>query len=239
MTRSNRERIGGASVHARGTEALRIARAPLRSEVRRVLLERILDGSIAPGASVNESELSVALGVSRTPLREALLGLEREGFLTSEAGRGFSVLPLTVRDAEELYPLLWTLEGAALAASGAFDRERLVELRAVNAELKKAERDPGDALRLDRLWHDTLLQGCDNTRLLTLIDTLKDQAWRYETAYMQCSGRVILSTRQHEAVVKALETNDRRAACEELEKNWRVSLKFLVPWLGSRSGGNP
>ena len=184
---------------------------------------------------MNESELAVALGVSRTPLREALLGLEREGFLTSEAGRGFFVLPLTVRDAEELYPILWTLEGAALEAAGAFDENRLSELRAVNAELKRAEREPGEALRLDREWHDVLLGGCDNARLLALIAILKDQACRYETAYMQCSGRVILSTGQHEAVVKALEAGDSRAARVELERNWRVSLEFLVPWLGKRS----
>jgi len=238
VTRSNR-RIAGASVHVRETDVLKISRAPLRSEVRRVLLDRILDGSMAPGTSVNESELAVALGVSRTPLREALLGLEREGFLTSETGRGFFVLPLTVRDAEELYPLLWTLEGAALAASGTFDRERLSELRAVNAELKKAERDSGEALRLDRRWHEILLQGYDNTRILTLIASLKDQAGRYEAAYMQCSGRVILSTRQHEAIVTALEADDRRAACDGLKENWRVSLEFLVPWLQKRTGGNP
>lgn len=217
---------------------LKISRAPLRREIRRVLLERILNGSIAPGTSVNETEVALALGVSRTPLREALLGLEREGFLTSETGRGFFVLPLTRRDAEELYPILWTLEAAALDASGAFDRTRLSELRAVNAELKKAERDTGEALRLDRQWHDVLLQGCDNARLLTLIDTLKDQALRYETAYMQCSGRVIVSTRQHESIVKALEAGDRRAARKGLEQNWRVSLEFLVPWLGRRSGGS-
>lgn len=238
MTRSSRQRIGGASVQTRASEAPRISRAPLRSEIRRVLLERILDGAIAPGASMNESELALALGVSRTPLREALLGLEREGFLTSETGRGFFVVPLTVRDAQDLYSLLWTLEGAALAASSTFDRERLSELRAVNAELKQAERDPGEALRLDRRWHDTLLRGCVNARVLTLINTLKDQAQRYETAYMQCSGRIILSTRQHEAIVKALEAGDRRTACEELEKNWRVSLEFLVPWLQSRPGSS-
>ncbi|HEU5311598.1 MAG TPA: GntR family transcriptional regulator [Candidatus Eisenbacteria bacterium] len=236
MSRATPKRIRRVSAAPRAPESLQISRAPLRSEVRRVLLEHILDGSIAPGTSVNESELALALGVSRTPLREALLGLEREGFLMSETGRGFFVLPLTLRDAEELYPILWTLEGEALAASGPYDAKRLAELRAVNDELKKAEHDAVEALRLDRRWHDVLLRGCDNARLLALIDVLKDQARRYEAAYMQCSGRVILSTRQHEAIVKALEAGDARAAREELEQNWRVSLEFLVPWLGTRSG---
>ena len=218
---------------------LRISRAPLRSEIRRVVLDRILDGSIAPGTSINESELSGSLGVSRTPLREALLGLEREGFLTTEARRGFFVLPLTLRDAEELYPILWTLEAAALAASTTLPRERIVELRAINQELKRAGKNPVEALRLDRLWHDTLLRECGNARLLALIEILKDQASRYELAYMQGSGRVILSAEQHEDIVRALEKGEIAAARSELERNWRVSLEFLTPWLGKRGASRP
>lgn len=215
--------------------SLRIARAPLRSEIRRVLLERILLGSIPPGTSIHESELATAMGVSRTPLREALLGLEREGFLTSEAGRGFFVQPLTLRDAEELYPILGTLEGTALEVSGPISNARLAELRSINEDLKRRT-DAGEALAVDRLWHDTLLRECRNTRLLALIDTLKDQARRYEVAYMQDSGRVILSTRQHQAILSALEKGDVAAARLELEKNWLVSLDFLSPWLGRRAG---
>ena len=194
---------------------------------------------MAPGTGINESELSAALGVSRTPLREALLGLEREGFLTSEAGRGFFVLPLTLRDAEDLYPILWTLEAEALAASGPIGRERIAELRAINRELKRSGTNATEALRLDRMWHDTLLRACGNARLLAMIETLKDQARRYEVAYMEDSGRVILSTRQHEEIVGSLERGDLAGARTELERNWRVSLEFLTPWLGRRASSRP
>jgi DNA-binding GntR family transcriptional regulator len=231
--------VSRATSDAADTRSLRIPRAPLRSEVRRVLLDRILDGSIAPGTGINESELSASMGVSRTPLREALLGLERGGFLTSEAGRGFFVLPLTLRDASDLYPILWTLEAEALAASGSFGRERIAELRAINQDLKRAGTNAAEALRLDRLWHDTLLRACGNARLLALIETLKDQARRYELAYMQDSGRVILSTGQHEEIVRAVENGDLPAARRELERNWRVSLEFLTPWLGRHKAPLP
>jgi DNA-binding GntR family transcriptional regulator len=194
---------------------------------------------MAAGMGINESELSAALGVSRTPLREALFGLEREGFLTSEAGRGFFVLPLTLRDAEDLYPILWTLEAEALAASGPIGRERIAELRAINRELKRSGTNATEALRLDRMWHDTLLRACGNARLLAMIETLKDQARRYEVAYMQDSGRVILSTRQHEEIVGSLERGDLAGARSELERNWRVSLEFLTPWLGRSASSRP
>jgi DNA-binding GntR family transcriptional regulator len=174
------------------------------------------------------------MGVSRTPLREALLGLEREGFLSSEAGRGFFVLPLTLQDAEDLYPILWALEGAALEVTGPIGAPRLVELRSINEDLKRAGADGLEALRLDRLWHDTLLAGCSNARMLSLIATLKDQARRYEAAYMQDSGRIILSTLQHEEVMRALEARDLPRARRDLERNWRVSLEFLAPWLGRK-----
>ena len=208
-----------------------IARAPLRREVRRVVLDRILRGEIPPGGGINESELSVDIGVSRTPLREALLGLERDGFLRSEAGRGFFAAPLTAEDAEELYPILWTLEGLALASSPSPNPARMAELARINADLARYERIPERALDLDRLWHDTLLAACPKRRLLAMIEVLKDQARRYERAYMADSGRVFVSTRQHEEILDALEEDERAKAVGLLESNWRVSLDFLLPWL--------
>jgi len=208
-----------------------ITRWPLRREVRRVVLDRILRGEIPPGGAINESELSIDIGVSRTPLREALLGLEREGFLRSEAGRGFFAASLTAEDAEELYPTLWTLEGLALASSPSPNPARMAELERVNADLARYERIPERALDLDRLWHDTLLAACPRRRLLAMIEVLKDQARCYERAYMADSGRVFASTRQHEEILEALEKDDRETAIRLLESNWRVSLDFLLPWL--------
>jgi DNA-binding GntR family transcriptional regulator len=215
---------------------LPIARAPLRREVRRVVLDRILRGEIPPGGGINESELSIDIGVSRTPLREALLGLEREGFLRSEAGRGFFASPLTADDAEDLYPILWTLEGLALASSPAPNPARMAELERINADLARYERIPERALDHDRLWHDTLLAACPKRRLVAMTEVLKDQARRYERAYMADSGRVFVSTRQHEEILEALEAGEGERAVRLLESNWRVSLDFLLPWLrGTRT----
>ena len=208
-----------------------IIRAPLRQEIRRVVLEGILRGSLAPGSDVNEAMLAASLGVSRTPLREALLGLEMEGFLKSDVGRGFSVVPLTERDVEEIYPLLWTLESLALRTMGPIPAEKRRQLAEINAQLESSSADAEAALALDRRWHDTLLSPCGNQHLLDFICGLKDLARRYELAYMRHSGKVILSVEQHRGVLSALERADAEGAAAHLEANWRVSQEFLIPWI--------
>ena len=113
----------------------RILRMPLRQEARKAVLEWILDGTLSPGSDVNEASLAASLGVSRTPLREALLALEQDGFLVSETGRGFRVVPLTERDVEEIYPMLWTLEGLAVrdGANLTVERKRRLGAAAIGA----------------------------------------------------------------------------------------------------------
>ena len=209
--------------------AAALERAPLRDRVRRIVQRAIVRGTLAPGGDVNEAELAARLGVSRTPLREALLGLEAEGYLRSTAGRGFSIMPLTERDVEEIYPLLWTLESLALRNSPPADKAALDRLAAINRELGDASGER--ALSLDRKWHETLLAGCSNRHLLETIALYKDLAERYELAYMRHSGSIPVSAKQHRAIVAALRKGDLATAAAQLEENWRVSQEFLIPWI--------
>jgi len=208
-----------------------IIRTPLRTEVRRLLLDGLLHGDPAPGSGINEAELATRLGVSRTPLREALLDLEREGLIAIAPGRGFSVQPLTARDAEEIYPILYSLESLALGEIAKHPASRLKELERLNARLEASRDDAERALTLDREWHRTLLLGSANRRLLNLLESLKNQAYRYEFAFMRYSGKVISSVRQHRDIVRALRRGDSDEACALLKANWIVSLEFLRPWL--------
>lgn len=227
MTPGATRATGGAFASMGGA----LDRAPLRRKVRRAVLHGILHGALEPGGDVNEADLAARLGVSRTPLREALLGLESDGFLESAVGRGFSVVPLTERDIVEIYPILWTLEGAALRATPPPTREAMKRLAALNAELESAVRSPAKALSLDRKWHALLLAGCPNRHLLDSIGFYKDLAERYEFAYMRHSGQLPLSAKQHRAILAALRKGEVDRAVAELEENWRVSQRFLIPWI--------
>ena len=110
-------------------------RAPLREDVRQIILDRILSGELPPGCRITESRLAAELGVSRTPLREALFNLESEGFVRSDLARGFSVAPLSVREVRESYPILQTLEVLAFRSIGQLAVTTAPDLRRINKEL--------------------------------------------------------------------------------------------------------
>ncbi|NOT34648.1 MAG: GntR family transcriptional regulator [Candidatus Eisenbacteria bacterium] len=211
--------------------AILIARSPLRRQVRDRLVSSFTRGIPAPGSGINEAELAAELGVSRTPLREALHALEREGLVGSQPGRGFFVRPLSRREAQELYPIIWTLESLALRSAALRPASDFDALDALNAELRAADADADQALVLDARWHRGLVEPCDNRRLLETLESLKLQAFRYEYAFMKDAGRVFQSVEQHEAITASLRSGHLAAALEMLERNWRISLDFLSPWL--------
>jgi DNA-binding GntR family transcriptional regulator len=200
----------------------------------------MLRGDPAPGTSINESELSSLLGVSRTPLREALLNLVGEGFLGATPGKGFHVLPLSVKEVEDLYPIIAALERLALRTSPPPTPPELKRLTEINRELESVRDDGEAALRADERWHEALLQGCGNRRLLDSIRALKYHAQRYEAAYMRHSGRIIQSVEQHRAILRALRDEDGDSAARLLDANWKISQDFLLPWLRNEpSPGTP
>lgn len=213
-----------------------IVRAPLRRQVRERLAAGLLRGTPPPGSGINESELSVELGVSRTPLREALLALEREGLVSYLPGRGFFVRPLSVTEAAELYPMLWTLEQLALRNAALRPVADLDALDALNEELRGAGGNPDAMLTLDARWHRGLVGPCANRRLLETLETMRAQAFRYEYAFMSESGRIFNSVEQHEAMTASLRAGNLASAIETLERHWRGSLDFIIPWLQERSG---
>lgn len=217
-----------------GTSGVRrdraITRVPLRDQVHHAIVDRILRDELRPGARISDTALARELGVSRTPIREALLRLEREGFLEADIGRGFFVKPLSVAEVREVYPVLWTLEVLALRSAGAPSAERRAEMDRINAALE-AEDDPERRIDLDGDWHRTLLEPCGNEYLMGLIASLKAVIRRYEYAYMQNAGYIPVSTRTHEQIAELVSAGDVDGAVPVLENNWRFTMQSLLGWL--------
>ncbi len=205
--------------------------APIRTDLRRIVLDRIIRGELAPGVRIKESRLAEELGASRTPLREALIHLEQEGFVRSELAHGFTVEPLSGREVREIYPILWTLEALALRSSGGAVYSLIEALAGINSSLAVAA-EAEDRLRLDAEWHEKLLSHCPNRRLNSIISGLRTSIRRYEQFYMSDSALVLESVQQHRQIIDALQTKQGERAEHLLIVNWRVSMELLLVRLG-------
>ncbi len=119
-----------------------LERRPLRTDASAEILGRIIDGSLRSGTRINESHLSVELGISRTPLREALFGLATRGVLRIDPGRGFSVPHYTLREVSELLDALAILLPAALRGAAAWDLKDQVEARNLLGRARLQRHEP-------------------------------------------------------------------------------------------------
>jgi DNA-binding GntR family transcriptional regulator len=211
-----------------------IARRALRHDVRREILAMVFDGRLPAGRRINERDLGAELEVSRTPIREALLGLEGEGFVESRPARGFAPVPLSARDVNEVYPMVAALEILAVRSVPPERlRAHLPELERLADEIAAA----GNARRaqaLDDRWHARLVKECGNERLLRTLASLKRVVRRYELAWMADNAHVETSTEQHHAIVRALLADDVDRAAELLDLNWRYTMAEMLAWLGGR-----
>jgi DNA-binding GntR family transcriptional regulator len=205
-----------------------IRKKPLRDDVYTLLCERIVEGKFPPGSRLPDVQLAAELGVSRTPVREALLRLVREGLVESDPHRGFFVAPLNRQEVLETYPIVWTLECLALQSCGPPTPEQLQALRQINAEMEAV---PADALRrqeLDLRWHQTLIEPSGNQRLQEILTGLKQVVRRYECMYMQDPALVRRSFNYHSEILEALLKKRPKLAGQLLERNWRAGMESVL-----------
>lgn len=220
-----------------------ISRDPLRVAIRRILLNRLLSGELEPGSSINESKLAEELGISRTPLREALLELKFEGFLDSVPGKGFSVLPLSAETAWDLYLLVGWLEGVALRNGGNQSEDRLGLLEEIEKERQQAEeeQDTELAVRLDARWHAALVSTCSNNECLDVLNLLRRRLYRYEYVFADDLNhlgdsfrhRVAGTLDHHRQIIEALRARNLEFAVELLKHHWRTGAEIRSEWLRS------
>jgi DNA-binding GntR family transcriptional regulator len=209
----------------------KVGRQRLREALRLALLDLIVMGRLKGGERVNESRISRLLHASRTPLREALLQLEKEGLVRSDVRRGFTVEPLSSREVREIYPILAQLECLAVRGSVRFVATVLPELTRINARFARA-RTPQRALELDTLWHCALTSQSKNARLTALVATLRLAIRRYEHFYMADAKLIPTSAAQHEDIIAALQRNDVEAGIKAIEENYVFGMQVLLGKMG-------
>jgi DNA-binding GntR family transcriptional regulator len=207
-----------------------IERRHLRDQLTEAIRDRIVHQRLPANQSIGEHALALELGVSRTPVREALLGLERDGFVKSVPGRGFVVLPLSSEEARQLYPIVWTLERLALTGVTEVKSELIARLRQINQSLTSVA-TAHERIQRDSDWHRTLVSISGNDRLIAILEGIKASIARYEHAYVDATGPCDDSLQEHEQIVAMLETNPALAA-QAIEDHWRRGLKVVLAAIG-------
>ena len=196
---------------------------PLRDRIAENIRSLIIEGGINPGERLREPELAGQLGVSRTPLREALLLLDSEGFVQVLPRRGAIVSPISARDATETYQVKGALESlAARLACGHISPEQIARLEQINREFESAvgEGTPDHTriLQLNADFHHTLSDAADNEKLSQYIRLLRSQVLRYNYIYLSTLSHLTDSVQEHAAIIRALQDAD----ADEVERRVRA-----------------
>lgn len=189
------------------------------SQTRRAYDEikrRILDNELPPGTQALEQEVAILLGMSRTPVREALIRLAQEGMVEVRPRHGMRVLPLSLDDLREIYDILTGLEAIAaesIARRGATPAE-LAALERALAEMDHAlARDDRAAWAAgDARFHRLLIEFSRNRRLQAMVETVRDQSHRARMATLRLRPQPLTSNNEHTQVVEAIRRRDPEAA---------------------------
>lgn len=180
---------------------------PLRELVFESLREAIILGRLKPGERMMEMQLADEMGVSRTPVREAIRKLELEGFVVMIPRKGAYVAGISVKDIVDVFEVRASLEAlaAGLAAERITDAE-LEELeRSLVQILEVSDReDLGAIVETDTNFHDLIYKACRNERLVQIITHLKEQIQRFRTTSLSQPGRSKDALGEHRAIVEAI-----------------------------------
>jgi len=214
---------------------------PLRDRIASTIRGLIMESRIKPGERLVEPELARRLGVSRTPLREALLQLESEGFVVVNPRRGAVVSDLSATDAVETYQVKGALEAlAARLACNRMSDESLQSLRQIHERMVRlaGARSPDSRviLQLNTEFHQTLSDGSGNAKLANAIRVLRSQALRYNFIYLSVLSHLAASQKEHEAILKALQKREPDTVARLVEAHGASACKALCAFIERHSG---
>ena len=187
---------------------------PLRDVVFNTLRQAIIKGDLKPGERLLEIQLADKLGVSRTPVREALRKLELEGLVTMVPRRGTTVLGITKKHLKDVLEIRSALEELALElACRRITPEQYEELVRLEALLEEKQ-DSDNAFELsdiDEKFHEQIYQATNNPRLIQLLANLREQMYRFRLEYMKAKDKRPRLIQEHQQIIKALKNKDSKA----------------------------
>jgi DNA-binding GntR family transcriptional regulator len=197
------------------------------------LRDAIWEGRIGRGERVREEEIARSLGVSRTPVREALQRLQRRGLLVTGTGRGLIVAELSKREVIELYAMREILEGsAARFAAQHATRPEIDILYRLQRDLAEAPDDALLLVKLNRRFHQAIYDAAHNQYLTQTLDTLHDSMALLHSTTFRAPNRRRESDEEHRRIVSAIERHDaddaEAIAREHIRQAQRTRFEALI-----------
>ncbi len=206
--------------------ALSLAPRALYEEVAELLRQRIFARELEPGSWIDELRIAENLGISRTPLREALKVLAAEGLVTMKVRRGAYVTEVSEKDLRDVYHLLALLESdaARVVAEHATDVQ-LGQIQALHAELENAIADRDRFFELNEAFHMLLLEMADNRWRDQMVADLRKVMKLNRHSSLFKEGRIEQSLAEHHAIVQALIARTPDAAAERMSAHFMSGLQ--------------
>lgn len=215
---------------------------PLREVVCESLRDAIRKGILKPGQRIMEIKLTEELGVSRTPVREAIRKLELEGYVVMMPRRGTYVADMSIRDINEIFEIRTALESLSNGLAAEHITEDELEhlqrlLVVIGGYIKEYEDGPDREAAMDKIvktdieFHDLLYHAARNNRLVGIISNLRDQLTRFRTLSMSYPGRLEATLDEHREIVETIANGDgraaRKAAVHHMENSEKTLLKAM------------
>ena len=197
---------------------------PLRDVVFNTLRQAIRKGELAPGERLMEIQLAEKLGVSRTPIREAIRKLELEGLVLMIPRKGAEVAKISEKSLRDVLEVRRSLEELAIElACQRMSEDDMAELERMQGNFKSAI-DRGEAMSIaqsDEQYHDVIYQGTRNDKLVQMLGNLREQMYRYRLEYIKDEDKRQVLLVEHEHILNALKNRNiaeaKKAAREHID----------------------
>ncbi len=204
---------------------------PLRDVVFNTLRDAILTGKLLPGERLMENQLAEKLGVSRTPVREALRMLELENLVELVPRKGAQVLDMTEKDIINILEVRSVLEGLATGlACKKMSPEGIVELKHLQEKFEKAiaDKELEEIAALDEQFHHLIFLSTDNDKLIQIFKNLQIQLYRYRIAHLKLDSVIPAIVAHHKGIIRAIENHDAEEGTAMAQGHIKYHTEFIL-----------
>lgn len=210
---------------------------PLRDVVFNTLRDAILTGKLQPGERLMENQLAEKLGVSRTPVREALRMLELENLVELVPRKGAQVLDMSEKDIVNILEVRGVLEGLATSlACKKMTTEQLAELKALEERFEKAvaEKALEEIAEIDEEFHRIIFAASENDKLIQISTNLQIQLYRYRMAHLKLDSSIPAIIAHHKGIIRAIENHEAEEGMKLAQGHVKYHTEFILRAMRSK-----